>query len=136
MSPDDAMAALGTIPGRLESVQAALESVELELKDERTARRRVIRRLAAAILVLAVAFGVYVAVTAASQASANRAQVRDLCLSGNEARAVSAEMWNYVITLDPSPATPAERGRLAEFEAHLRSVTAPRDCARISPRHP
>lgn len=61
---------------------------------------------------------------------------RDLCLSGNAARAQQVSLWNYILSLSRSPTTPAERERVAMFKAHLQQLFAPRNCAHVNPDSP
>jgi hypothetical protein len=126
--------AFDRVADRLEAVRLDSENRDKALKK----RDRVTRRLTwvAIGLSVAVAVAVYFAASALSEAAADRAQARNLCLSTNVARAESADMWNFVLSAAPPAQTAAQRRKFVRFEAHLRSVTAPRNCAHIDPRHP
>jgi hypothetical protein len=54
-----------------------------------------------------------------------------LCESSNHARAQQISLWGYVLSLGGPPKTAAQRKVIAEFEAHLHKIYAPRDCSHI-----
>lgn len=66
-----------------------------------------------------------------ARAARATATVTELCQSGNQARAETVGLWDYIIRLSPPPKTAQQRAVLAEFERHLRAVFAPHDCAAL-----
>jgi hypothetical protein len=61
---------------------------------------------------------------------------RNLCLSGNVSRAQQVSLWNYVLAISQQPPSSVESARVADFQAHLHKLFAPRDCAHINPESP
>ena len=88
-------------------------------------------------LALDVALSIVVAVFAvqASEASSlanqNRQAQRTTCEAGNQARAVSIQLWNYVLDAtkdDPRNQTPERKALIAKFRTYMESAYAQRDC--------
>src|SRR5262249_30141168 len=73
---------------------------------------------------------------AETRSAQNAANITQLCLLGNEARAQQIVLWEHIVQIAQPPPreTPAQRrARLATtrtFVAYLHKVFAPRDCAR------
>lgn len=81
------------------------------------------------LLVLIVAGGVVLYI---QQQDIVAAQQRQTCVSGNEARAVSVQLWNYVLDFsDRNPAqTSVQKAQVAQFRQYLTTTFAPRDCGK------
>lgn len=99
--------------------------------------RRMIWGLAVS-LVLDIALSIVVAVVAvkASQtnslAQQNRVASVATCVSGNQARAVSMQLWTYVLDISqksPTTASPDKQKQIQDFRAYMLAAYAPRDCA-------
>jgi hypothetical protein len=154
-SARDLTGALNRLAGHLEEVKAGSEDRDNQLA-ERDAQLAMYGRknrhliwitiisLALDILltgaVTVVAIQAHDASSAASSARTAAIAVaqsdRNLCLSGNAARAQQVELWDYILSLAQPPATPAARDRIAEFKAHLETIFAPRNCADVNPESP
>jgi hypothetical protein len=154
-SARDLTDALNRLAGRLEEVRADSEDRDRQLtkRDAQltTYGRRnrhliwiTIVSLALDLLLTAALTVVAIQAHAASSAAASARTTsiavaqsdRDLCLSGNAARAQQVSLWNYILSLSRSPTTPAERERVAMFKAHLQQLFAPRNCAHVNPDSP
>jgi hypothetical protein len=139
---------LNRLVGRLEEVKADSEDRDKQLAErdaQLTAYGQKNRHLiwftivSVALDLLLTAALTVVAIqahNASGAASAVAQSDRNLCLSSNVARTQQASLWNYALSLSPPPATPAERERLAEFQAHMQKVFAPRNCAHVNPQSP
>lgn len=141
----DLTGALNRLAGRLEEVKAGSED-----RDEQLAKRdaqlntygRRSRHLIwitivslALDILLTVALTV-VAIQAHDTSGAVAQSNRNLCLSGNAARAQQVSLWDYILSLSQPSATPADRQRVVAFRAHLQQLFAPRDCAHVNPETP
>lgn len=154
-SARDLTGALNRLAGRLEEVKAGSEGRDEQLAERDAQLATYGRRnrhliwitiislaldilLTAAVTVVAVQAhdASSAAVSARTAASAVAQSNRNLCLSGNAARAQQVELWNYILSLSQSPATPAARERVAKFRARLEAIFAPRDCAHVNPKSP
>jgi hypothetical protein len=154
-SARDLTNALNRLAGRLEEVKAGSEDRDEQLAERDAQLARYGRRnrhlilitivslvldllLTAAVTVVAVqAHGASSAASGARTAASAVAQSnRNLCLSGNASRAQQVELWDYILSLSQPPATPAGRAQIAKFEAHLKAIFAPRDCAHVNPESP
>lgn len=93
-------------------------------------------RILGVVVVLLVAFSIYLGVTAnAAAAKAARAQngLQVTCISGNQARATERNLWNYLFSIPAtSPETPAQQAQVAQFKTFLNLTLAPRDCTKIA----
>jgi hypothetical protein len=148
ISARDLTDALNRLTGRLEEVRADSEDRDKQLaeRDAQLSRygqrnRHLIRitivSLALDLLLTAALTIVAVQANRASGAASAVAQSsRNLCLSGNVARAQQVSLWNYVLTISHPPASSVERERVAGFKAHLQKLFAPRDCAHVNPQSP
>jgi hypothetical protein len=154
-SARDLTGALNRLAGRLEEVKADSEDRDEQLAKRDAQLHRYGRRnrhliwitivslvldllLTAAVTVVAVqAHDASSAATGARTAASAVAQSnRNLCLSGNAARAQQVELWDYILSFSKPPATPAGRERVAKFKAHLEAIFAPRDCVHVNPQSP
>jgi len=72
-----------------------------------------------------------------SLAEQNIKAAKVTCESGNEARRVSRQLWNYVLDLSTSnpsqPLTAEQLRQVRTFRAYLATVYADRDCDSASP---
>jgi len=89
-------------------------------------------------LVLDLVLSIVVAVVAvqaneaSSVANQSRQAQRTTCEAGNQARAVSVQLWNYVLDAtkdDPRNQTPERKAQIAKFRTYMESAYAQRDCA-------
>lgn len=147
--------ALNRLAGRLEEVKADSEDRDRQLAkrdaqlaaDEHRNRRLIwITIVSVALDILLTAAVTVVAVqahdassaaaSARTAASAVAQSDRNLCLSGNAARAQQVELWDYILSRAQPAATPAARERVSEFKAHLEAIFAPRNCAHVNPESP
>jgi hypothetical protein len=89
-------------------------------------------------LVLDLALSIVVAVFAvqASEASSvanqSRQAQRTTCEAANQARAVSVQLWSYVLdatSKEPQNQTPERKAQVAQFRTYMESAYAQRDCA-------
>ena len=147
-SARDLTDALNGLTGRLEEVRADSEDRDQQLAERDAQLSRYGQRNRHLIWVTIVSLALDVLLTAAlavvavqanhasGAASAVAQSDRNLCLSGNVARAQQVSLWNYVLTISQQPASSAERARVAEFRTHLHKLFAPRDCAHINPGSP
>lgn len=84
------------------------------------------------ILSIVVAFFAVQATEASSLANQNRQTQRATCEAGNQARAVSRQLWNYVLDLSsktPENQAPERKQRIEQFRQYMESAYAQRDCA-------
>jgi hypothetical protein len=125
----------------LEAAQKLGESME-SLRGEISALRQYGRRnrtliwgLCASLLLdillsVAVYFVAIQASEATSQAAINRQNAVSTCEAGNQARAVSTQLWTYVLDLsEQNNPTPERKQRIDQFRAHIGEAYSPRDCA-------
>lgn len=83
--------------------------------------------VALSIVVIVVALTVANTNTIANQ---NRETQKASCQSGNETRAASVQLWNYV--LDTAERNnPANKSKIEDFRAYMKKAYAPRDCSQI-----
>jgi hypothetical protein len=67
-----------------------------------------------------------------SKANEAHSQQIATCRSGNEARAVNIQLWDYIFSVKPvTPRTAAQEGQIAEFKKYVHRAFAPRDCSKI-----
>jgi hypothetical protein len=147
-SARDLTDALNRLTGRLEEVRADSEDRDKQLTERDAQLSRYGQRnrhliwvtiisLALDLLLTAALTVVAVQAHHASGAASAVAQAdRNLCLSGNVARAQQVSLWNYVLTISQQPASSVGPARLADFKAHLHKLFAPRDCAHVNPQSP
>lgn len=122
---------------------AALEGSMAGLRGEMAALRQRGKRNRNWIVGLAVSLtldiilSVVVAVVAvqASQANdlahQNRQSQVATCDAGNQARAVSVSLWNYVLDLsskDPENQSPQRKQQIEQFRSYMQGAYAQRDC--------
>lgn len=72
------------------------------------------------------------ATDATSAAHVNRQTQVTTCEATNQARAVSTQLWTYVIgvvTANNTQLTAAQRAQLVMLRTHIRTAYAPRDCS-------
>jgi hypothetical protein len=137
--------ALNRLAGRLEVVKEDSEDRDQQLAKRdaqlatygRRSRHLIWITIVSLVLdlVLTAALTV-VAIQAHDTSSAVAQSDRNLCLSGNVARAQQISLWNYILSISHSPTTPAQREQVAKFQAHLDQLFAPRDCSHINPQNP
>jgi hypothetical protein len=144
-SARDLTGALNRLAGRLEDVKADSED-----RDEQLAKRDAqlntygrrsrhliwITIVSLALDILLTAALTVVAIQAHDTSGAVAQSNRNLCLSGNAARAQQVSLWDYILSLSQPSASPAEQHRVAAFRAHLQQFFAPRDCTHINPGSP
>jgi hypothetical protein len=72
---------------------------------------------------------------ATSASAQNRQNARATCESGNEARALQVQLWNYVLDLSSNRPnmTVGQRQQIAQFRLYLARTFAPRDCSNPTP---
>lgn len=63
-------------------------------------------------------------------ANQNREAQKASCLSGNETRAVSVQLWNYVLDTAEHN-NPGNKKQIEDFRAYMQKAYAPRDCDQI-----
>lgn len=63
-------------------------------------------------------------------AAQNRAAQHASCLSGNDTRAASVQLWNYLLD-GAEQDNPAKKDQIEQFRAYMQSAYAPRDCDHI-----
>lgn len=75
------------------------------------------------------------AAAASSLARRNEEYSRLSCEAGNEARAVSRQLWTYVLDLSSQNPnlTAYQRKQVAQFRVYLATAYAPRDCSATTP---
>jgi hypothetical protein len=137
--------ALNRLAGRLEVVKEDSEDRDQQLAKRdaqlatygRRSRHLIWITIVSLVLdLLLTAALTVVAIQAHDSSSAVAQSARNLCLSGNAARAQQVSLWNYILSISQQPTTPAERERIAKFQAHLQQLFAPRDCSDINPGNP
>ena len=120
-----------------------------ELRDDMTSLRTYGHRNRAMIwgvvvsLVLSVAVLVAVAIVAvqannaSSVANQNRQAAVTTCNAGNQARALSVQLWNYVLAASEQSAkeqgryTPQLEKQIADFRGYIANAYSPRDCTQV-----
>jgi hypothetical protein len=144
-SARDLTGALNRLAGRLEEVKAGSED-----RDDQLARRDAqlntygrrsrhliwITIVSLALDIILTAALTVVAIQAHDASGAVAQSNRNLCLSGNAARAQQVSLWDYILSLSQPSATPAEQQRVTAFRAHVQQLFAPRDCSHINPGSP
>jgi hypothetical protein len=144
-SARDLTDALNRLAGRLEVVKEDSEGRDQELSTRdaqlatyaRRSRHLIWITIVSLVLdLLLTAALTVVAIQAHDSSSAVAQSDRNLCLSGNVARAQQISLWNYILSSSHQPATPAQREQIAKFQAHLQQLFAPRDCSHINPQNP
>lgn len=98
-------------------------------------RNRTLIRLLSVLIVLNILLTAGLAVSAVrstqalNQAVTTQAQLRALCLSGNESRTAQAQLWDYVLQLPPiSPRTPEQQLEVDAIRAYVHQLFALRKC--------
>jgi hypothetical protein len=144
-SARDLTDALNRLAGRLEVVKEDSEGRDQELSTRdaqlatygRRSRHLIWITIVSLVLdLLLTAALTVVAIQAHDSSSAVAQSDRNLCLSGNVARAQQISLWNYILSSSHQPTTPAQREQIAKFQAHLQQLFAPRDCSHINPQNP
>jgi hypothetical protein len=144
-SARDLTGALNRLAGRLEEVKADSEDRDEQLAERdaqlntygRRSRHLIwITIVSLALDILLTAALTVVAIQAHDTSAAVAQSSRNLCLSGNAARAQQVSLWDYILSLSQPSATPAEQQRVVAFRAHLQQLFAPRDCAHVNPETP
>lgn len=82
-------------------------------------------------LSIVVAFVAVQASNASSLANQNRQSQITTCEAGNQARAVTVQLWTYVLDLSaqqPENQSPDKRAKVEQFRTYMRNSYAPRDC--------
>lgn len=67
-------------------------------------------------------------------ANANRQYQLDSCVSGNQTRQTSRDLWNYVLDAaakSPANQEPGRKKQIDDFRAYMENSYAPRDCSKI-----
>jgi hypothetical protein len=133
------------------TLTAALNETAAEVKRLRAYGRRNRKYIVFDIVItilLAVASGIAVhasqsahnaqvaAVAAKAAAKVAEQDNRNLCESGNVARAQQVDLWNFAIGLGAGHRTAQQQEATAKFEAHLRTLFAARNCGHPDPRTP
>lgn len=122
-----------------ERLQGSMTELQSEIGTLRTYGQHNRRYIWGLIVSLAldVALSIVVAVVAvqaneaSSLANQNQQAQRTTCEAGNQARAVSVQLWNYVLDAtkdDPRNQSPDRRALIAKFRTYLESAYAQRDC--------
>jgi hypothetical protein len=144
-SARDLTGALNRLAGRLEEVKADSEDRDDQLAKRdaqlntygRRSRHLIWITIVSLVLdILLTAALTVVAIQAHDTSGAVAQSNRNLCLSGNAARAQQVSLWDYILSLSQPSATAAERQRVVAFRAHLQQLFAPRDCAHVNPETP
>lgn len=98
----------------------------------------VIASLVLAVLALiAVAVVALQAADATSTANQNRQAAVTTCNASNQARAVSTQLWSYVLSVIEQNArqsgtfTPQVEKQLTDFRSYIATSYAPRDCTQV-----
>lgn len=68
------------------------------------------------------------------RANANHQYQIDSCNQSNQARMVSANLWNYVLDAaakSPENQTPDRKKQIADFRAYMESAYQQRDCSKV-----
>jgi hypothetical protein len=82
-------------------------------------------------LVLDVALTIALTVVAIQGHNVHSQQVAT-CRAGNDARRAQTQVWDYILSLQPSePLTAQQRKQIADFKTFVRRALAPRDCSRL-----
>jgi hypothetical protein len=67
-----------------------------------------------------------------TKANETHSQQIATCRSGNEARAVNVQLWDYIFSVKPvTPRTTAQEEQIVEFKMYVHRAFAPRDCSKI-----
>ena len=121
-------------------LQESMEDLRTDLQAVRSYGERNRRFIWGLIVSIAldVALSIVVAVVAIAVSNTNdvAAQNRDAqiasCNAGNETRAVSRQLWNYVLDLSSQGnLTPEKRAQIDKFRAYMEAAYAPRDCSTL-----
>lgn len=88
------------------------------------------------VLSAGLGFAVWRAQVASDRAAAAASATVVTCRSGNEARALQTQLWNFILALPPRPdETPDQRAlreeSVGKFKIYVANAFAPRDCDRI-----
>lgn len=82
------------------------------------------------VLSIVVAFVAVSAAEANDQADQNRRTQIATCESANQSRAVTVNLWNYVLdSAAKNDPTPQKLKQISDFRAYMQKAYAPRDCS-------
>lgn len=144
MTPEDSTALAAA-----ESLEAAMRSLSADLSKLRGYGRRnriLISVVGGVVAVLILLGGVLAhtvqrandaaseakrATSAAAQSAANQ---QASCIAGNDTRALSRQLWLYVLDLSAKPTASAEeKKKSADFRTYVNTTFAARDCSKLAP---
>lgn len=117
----------------LDALSARLEALtSYGLHNRRMIRGLVVSLALDVVLTVVVTYVAFQAQHASDNATRARAQQVTACQSGNAARAVQIQLWDYILALPPTHTlTAAEIKQRADLKTYLHKVFVPRDCTRI-----
>lgn len=134
---DDQQDEAFTAAARLQESMGSLQGEIRTLRVYGKRNRRYIWALTISIA-LDLVLSVVIAFVAVQSSNANtlanqNAQVqKSTCEAGNQARAVTVQLWTYVLEVsaqNPENQTPAKKQQIEKFRAYMTSAYAQRDCS-------
>lgn len=124
------------------NLQVAMVDLKNEMRNLSTYGKRnrhyIIALAISLVLDVALTGGVIIAFSRATdannQADQNRQSQVDTCVSSNQSRKVTTDLWNYILdasSKNPENQTETKRKQIADFRAYMANAYAPRDCSQI-----
>jgi hypothetical protein len=124
--------ALDAMSGRLEAVSARQDEQILYGRRNRSLIRWLVASLILDVILTAgFVFGAIKINEANDRTDQIHNQQVATCVSSNDARLLTTQLWEYIFTLKPStPRTDAQQKQIADLQNYVHRAFAPRDCAK------
>lgn len=131
MEPDEA-----SLAEREADIDRRIGDLLVDMQHLGDRNRRNIRLLALSVMfdvLLSIGLGAFayqVHQLSANTAATTSEQQMSTCNAGNQARALNAELWNYILSQPSGPQTADQSATVTSFKAFIANIFTPRDCTK------